>query len=123
LATGETKLAGSICSDGHAANDRCAWIRFANARWTGDANRDESVMAVTYERLVNFLAEELAVDPAELKPTAPLFSTGIIDSFSLISLLTYIETEGGFTIDPADVNLENFDNLERMLKYASRMAA
>jgi acyl carrier protein len=80
-------------------------------------------MAVTYERLVNFLTEELALDPAELTPTAPLFSTGIIDSFSLISLLTYIETEGGFTIDPDDINLENFDNLGRMLKYASRMAA
>ena len=80
-------------------------------------------MAVTYEGLVNFLVDELAVDPAEISPNALLFSGGVIDSFSLVSLLTYLETEGGFMIDPADVNLENFDNLDRILKYTSRMAA
>jgi acyl carrier protein/D-alanine--poly(phosphoribitol) ligase subunit 2 len=80
-------------------------------------------MAVTYEGLVNFLVDELAVDPAAISPSALLFSGGVIDSFSLVSLLTYLETEGGFMIDPADVNLENFDNLDRILKYTSRMAA
>ena len=80
-------------------------------------------MAVTYEGLANFLADELAVDPAEIAPTALLFSRGVIDSFSLVSLLTYLETAGGFMIAPADVNLENFDTIDRMLEYASRMAA
>lgn len=80
-------------------------------------------MPVTYEGLVQFMEDELAVDPAEISPDTLLFSEGIIDSFALVSLMTFLEQEGGFMVDPADVNLENFDSLDRILNYVSRVAA
>ncbi|WP_165842935.1 acyl carrier protein [Phenylobacterium deserti] len=72
---------------------------------------------------MRFLQEELTVKEADLAPDAPLFSSGLIDSFSLVSLLSFLETEGGFMIDPVDVNLENFDTIERILAYAAGQSA
>ena len=80
-------------------------------------------MAVTKENLMRFLQEELTVKEADLASDAPLFSSGLIDSFSLVSLLSFLETEGGFMIDPVDVNLENFDTIESILAYASGQSA
>jgi acyl carrier protein len=80
-------------------------------------------MAITYEGLVTFLTDELALDPGEIAPDRLLFSTGLIDSFSLVSLMSYLEAEGGFMIDPADILLENFDSLDRIMNYVSRVAA
>ena len=75
-------------------------------------------MALTFENLSRFLAEELAVDIREIDRDTPLFSSGLIDSFSLISLMGYLEKEGDFLIEPADIELKNFDTLGRILAYA-----
>lgn len=80
-------------------------------------------MPVTYASLVQFMEDELAVDPGDIAPDALLFSRGVIDSFALVSLMTYLEQEGDFMVDPADVTLDNFDSLERILDYVSRVTA
>lgn len=77
-------------------------------------------MGLTVTDLREFLAEELAIDCSGLTLQSPLFSSGLVDSFSLVSLLSYLESTHGFVIDPEDVTLENFDSLERILAYASR---
>ena len=79
-------------------------------------------MPLTYADLSRFIEDELAVD-AEMSEETPLFSSGLIDSFSLVSLMSYIEDEGGVRIAPADVNLENFDSIGRILAYLDRAAA
>ena len=45
-------------------------------------------MAVTYQGLYDFLVEELAVDPEEITADTLLFSTALVDSFSLVTLMT-----------------------------------
>jgi acyl carrier protein len=80
-------------------------------------------MSVTQESLIQFLEEELAVDPGDISPDTLLFSTGVIDSFALVTLMTFLESQGDFLIDPTDVNLENFDSIDRILGYVSRVAA
>jgi len=79
-------------------------------------------MAVTETELLEFLEDELAIDRAEIVLDTLLFSSGLIDSFSLVSLLGFLETAGGFMIDPADVTLDNFDSLARILAYAARQS-
>jgi acyl carrier protein len=64
-----------------------------------------------------FMNEDLGIDSAGLAVDEPLFSVGIVDSFSLVSLLTFIEETHNFRIGATDVNLDNFDSLERMEKY------
>jgi acyl carrier protein len=74
-------------------------------------------MTVTFDGLHHFLLDELAIDAADVTAETPLFSSGLIDSFAFVSLLSYIESEAGFQIEPADVNLDNFDSIERILAY------
>ena len=80
-------------------------------------------MAITTEKLMEFLQQELAVDTTDLVVSTPLFSAGIMDSFAIITLMTFLETEGGISIDPVDVNLENMDSIQRIMNYVSRVDA
>ena len=77
-------------------------------------------MAVTRDGIVHFFDDELGIDTADITPQSLLFSAGIIDSFALVSLMTYIEDESGIRISPADVNLANLDSIERILAYVDR---
>ena len=69
--------------------------------------------------LVGLLETELGVDTSDVEGDTPLFSSGLIDSFSLVSLLTCIESKWGFKVAPMEVNLDNMDSLERMTTYVS----
>ena len=80
-------------------------------------------MAVTETGLIQFLSDDLAIDVSDVTPTTLLFSTGIIDSFALVTLMTYLEVEGGIRISPADVHLANFDSVARILGYVERVKA
>ena len=79
-------------------------------------------MGITAHSLLKFLEHDLAVDTADVREGTPLFSTGIVDSFGVISLITYLEIEGGICIDPVDVNLENMDSIEKILDFLFRSA-
>jgi acyl carrier protein len=63
------------------------------------------------------LEEEHDVDPSEVQSDTLLFSSGIVDSFMLVALLTFIETTFDCEVEPVDVTLENFDSLDRMAAY------
>ena len=73
--------------------------------------------------ITTFMSEELGIECAEIAPDSPLFSTGIVDSFSLVSLLSFIEDTHQIRIGPTEVNLDNFDSLERMLAYIESKTA
>ena len=91
-----------------------------------DMRRDapeRGAMVLTKESLQAFLSDELGIDGASLAADSPLFSSGLIDSFSLVALMTHIEQVCGFRIGPNDVNLDNFDSLGRILSYAEGMQA
>ena len=50
----------------------------------------------------------------------PLFRSGTVDSFAPITLLTFLESQCGFRIGPMEVTLDNFDSIERILRFAER---
>ena len=79
-------------------------------------------MSEIIETLKNYMQEDLDIDTGDIKSNTPLFSDGIIDSFSLVSLLTFVETTFNFRIGPTDVNLANFDSLDRMYAYIQSRA-
>ncbi|MEO2048082.1 MAG: acyl carrier protein [Pirellulales bacterium] len=74
-------------------------------------------MSKIIEGITAFMSEDLGIDNSGIVVNSPLFSSGIIDSFSLVSLLSYIEDTYQIRISSADVNLDNFDSLERILAY------
>jgi acyl carrier protein len=77
-------------------------------------------MALSFEEFRQFLTEELGVEGDKIEPETLLFSSGLIDTFSLVVLMTFIENAGEVSIAPSDVTLDNFDSVERMLAYVER---
>lgn len=55
-------------------------------------------------------------DPDEaIEPDTPLLSTGIIDSFDVVALLTAIEDRFGVAINPEEVDIDWFDTPSQIL--------
>lgn len=70
--------------------------------------------------LREFIAHKCGLDPSALDGPTPLFSTGLLDSFNLIDLVTHIEAAAGIKITPGEISLENLDSIERVQAFVSR---
>jgi acyl carrier protein len=77
---------------------------------------------ISESKLIAFFADDLGIDTSGITGDAPLFSTGLVDSFALVSLMTFLEDQGGFRLSPADVNLDNLDTIERIVAFSQRMS-
>lgn len=62
------------------------------------------------------LTNALRIDEP-LQPDTPLISSGIIDSFDVVTLLTVVESEYAVSIDPGEIDVETFDTPDQMLTY------
>ena len=78
---------------------------------------------ITHEGILEFLEDDLGIDTEDIETQTLLFSSGIIDSFALVTLMTFLESAGNFRIAPADVNLDNMDSIDRMLLYVEGVSA
>lgn len=72
------------------------------------------------ESLINFFAQELELDTGTIAEDTLLFSSGIIDSFALVSMMMFLESEASIRIAPSDVRLDNFDSIERILAFVEQ---
>ena len=80
-------------------------------------------MPLRKEDVYTALRDELGVDVQAIADDTPLFSSGVIDSFSLVSLILFIETRAGVKVEPTDVSLENLDTVTRIVTFANREAS
>jgi len=72
-------------------------------------------MGTTEERLRAYLAANcLHMPPDEIPLDQPLLSTGLVDSFHLVELAIFIETELGVRIDDTELNSGTFDTLAQL---------
>lgn len=75
---------------------------------------------VTADDLRQFLKEDLSIEET-FEDDDPLFSSGLLDSVAMMSLITFIEEKTGGDVRPADVTLDNFDSLSRITDYAASL--
>ena len=75
------------------------------------------------ESLKTYLGDRMGLDTATLEEGTPLFSSNLLDSFSMVDLIMFIEKEGGVRLDPADVSLDNLDSIGRILKFVDARRA
>lgn len=67
--------------------------------------------------LERFLAEKILKHPdRSIEPDAPLISSGLIDSFSLVDLALFIEDTYGVRIEDTELNASTFDTLARLVE-------
>ncbi len=76
---------------------------------------------LTSDGLLSFLEEDLGVDIEGVDSDTLLFSSQLVDSFALVTLMIFLEREAGIRIAPSDVNLDNMDTIGRMLAYVDRV--
>lgn len=74
-------------------------------------------------RLVDLIAEESGLDPSVLKATLGLMSTGVLDSFALVTVISFVETHLGEEVPPADLTFANFDTIASICTYVERNLA
>ena len=67
-------------------------------------------------KLITFIKSELATDPdAVINPETKLISSGLVDSFSLVTLQVYIEKEFGAKIPAPRITTDTFDTVAQMI--------
>ena len=74
-------------------------------------------MAVTADNIKKFIVVEKNLEPEKIEADTLLFSSGLLDSFSMIELVSFLEKETGTRVKPTEVTLENFDSISRMLSF------
>jgi acyl carrier protein len=75
------------------------------------------MMVLDRENLRRYLHEKQGLEPEDFEDDTLLFSSGLIDSFSMVDLIIFIEDTGGLRVHPADVTLDNFDSIDRILAF------
>lgn len=79
-----------------------------------DDHRGEEM---TKDELFAFICEDAGLDRDKVTEDTLLFSDGFIDSFTMTSLIAFIEDETGITIEQSAVTLENFDSVSRIMAF------
>jgi len=72
-------------------------------------------------RIIDYMSETFPrVDAATLSPGTDLIEEGIVDSFGLIEIVSFIQREFNITVNDDDILPENFITVEAMTNYILR---
>jgi acyl carrier protein len=74
-------------------------------------------MSLNCAALLDYFQNRLGIDVAGVDDTTPLFSSSLLDSFSIVEVITFIESQAAIRFDAWDVSLDNLDTIERILNY------
>ncbi len=77
-------------------------------------------MSIFEVKLLDLISDESGIDPDALKAAKGLMSTGLLDSFALVTVISFVETHLGEQVPPADLTFENFDTISRICRYVER---
>ncbi len=66
-------------------------------------------------QLETYIASKILKQPGRhIPPDAPLISSGLIDSFSLVDLALFVEDRFGVRIEDTELNAQTFDSLDQL---------
>lgn len=76
-------------------------------------------MSITRDQLLTFLKKKTRAKKLDgLTDDAPLFSSGVIDSFVMIELVDWLGKQTGTPVNFDHVGVEKLDTIDRILDYA-----
>jgi acyl carrier protein len=79
-------------------------------------------MTETEQQIRAFLSEAYQVRDSDVDRDTPLFSSGLLDSFAMVELVSFVERLVKTRVRARDVTLENFDSIGRIVAYLGRAA-
>lgn len=74
-------------------------------------------MTLARDALIDFFRKKMRVDVSSLTDDSPLFSSGLVDSFGMVELITFLESAAGIRIDAMDVAMENIDTIRSIMAF------
>lgn len=79
------------------------------------------ILALMEEKLIEYIKNEFLADPAvKIDAETKLISSGLMDSFSLVSLQRFIQTEFGKKIPPPKITAESFDTVKQIMEIIDK---
>src|SRR5438874_5754946 len=92
------------------------------AQWTSAILMNEQDIKAS---LKSFILNEYlpGEDPASLTDTTPLMTTGILDSIAVLTVVNFLESEFGITIEPHEAVVGNLITLSDMAQLVSSKKA
>jgi acyl carrier protein/D-alanine--poly(phosphoribitol) ligase subunit 2 len=82
--------------------------------------RSASVKDVILDYIRNEYIDEDEVDEIKLDEHTPLISSGIVDSFSMVSLKRFLETKYAISIPDEDATPQAFDTVASIIELVNR---
>jgi acyl carrier protein len=74
-------------------------------------------MALDRAVLLKYLGDNMGLDTTDVDDSTLLFSSSLLDSFSMIDLITFIEQQMNIKLKPTEINLDNLDSIGQILKF------
>jgi acyl carrier protein len=75
------------------------------------------------EAIEQFIRENFIFGEVAFAPETSFVEGGILDSTSVLELVSFLEERFGIAVEPDEINLENMDSLARVEAYVRRKQA
>ena len=71
------------------------------------------------EKLTAYILADVLLDPSqtELDADEDLLEDGLVDSLGIMRLISYIESEFGYSVPPEDVTVDSFMSVTAIVAY------
>ena len=79
-------------------------------------------MCTINSRIRKFLEQDDEVEIDKISDTDTLFTSGLIDSYSLIELLSFMESEFSYVVDFEQLTIDDFDTIEALVNLVKQEA-
>jgi acyl carrier protein len=70
-----------------------------------------------------FISENFILDGEDLEGDASLTGEGVLDSMGVLELIMFVEERFGFKVPDEDTLPENFDSIDRIVRYLDERVA
>ena len=70
-----------------------------------------------------FISENFILDGEVLEGDASLTGEGVLDSMGVLELIMFVEERFGFKVPDEDTLPENFDSIDRIVRYLDERVA
>ncbi len=74
-------------------------------------------------KIRTFLEKDLEVDISNISDSELLFTSGLIDSYSLIELLGFMESDLDYTVDFENLSVDDFDTIDALASLVENKPA
>ncbi len=67
------------------------------------------------QQIADYVAREILKQPKrKISENEPLISSGLIDSFHLVDVALFVESQFGARLDDTELNADTFDTIEQL---------